>query len=157
MHADANLADEGPNTGQGNFSRAVSDGPPSLGHHIAAAAKKGKRSRSITPEGGLAAHHYNWDDDTQPTEHPLKIEPVKSEWKGFAPGRNQAHHSGYDAQSHGADTSNRDSPHAAAEYSGADVRNAYDNGLVKQEQKPAVDKPQVKRTGLKVKLKFKNG
>jgi hypothetical protein len=154
-HADANLADEGTNTGQGNSSRAVSDAPSIPGHGTARAAKKAYRSRSITPEGGLAAQHYSWDDQPEP-----KAEHVKSEWQGFqANDREQKHHTGYgDGQSDAG-------PSQAASYHAAGARDAYGNDFaaqhqpiaVKQEHTSSVDRPPTKRTGLKVKLKFKTG
>ena len=156
-HADANLADEATNTGQGNSSRAVSEAPSIPGHGTARAAKKANRSRSVTPEGGLAAQPYNWDNQPEP-----KTEPVKSEWQGFqADDRGQKHHSGYGDGQSGAGPSQT----AAASYHAAGARYADGSDFaaqhqpitVKHEHIPSVDRPAAKRTGLKVKLKFKTG
>lgn len=150
-HADANLADEGTNTGQGNSSRAVSEVPSIPGHGTARAAKKANRSRSITPEGGLAAQPYSWDNQPEP-----KAEPVKSEWQGFqADDREQKHGDGqFDAG-----PSQTASYHAAGARGadGSDFAAQHQLTTVKQEHIPSVDRPPTKRTGLKVKLKFKTG
>lgn len=161
VHADANLADEGTNTGQGYSSRAASDAPSTSGHR---GAKTGKRSRSITPEGGLAAQHFSWDDGSLPLKPEAKVGPVKSEWQGFATDRGQDHGPGYDAGLHDAGTS-QNHHHTSVPDHNTGVEDASGNGIAaeqqmtaaKQEHKPAADHPPVKRTSLKVKLKFKNG
>ena len=154
-HADANLADEATNTGQGNSSRAVSEAPSIPGHGTARAAKKANRSRSITPEGGLAAQPYSWDNQPEP-----KAEPVKSGWQGFqADDREQKHHTGYGDGQSDAGPSQTASYHAAgARYAdGSDFAAQHQPTTVKHEHIPSVDRPAAKRTGLKVKLKFKTG
>ena len=154
-HADANLADEATNTGQGNSSRAVSEAPSIPGHGTARAAKKANRSRSITPEGGLAALPYSWDKQPEP-----KTEPVKSKWQGFqADDREQKHHTGYGDGQSDAGPGQTASYHAAgARYAdGSDFAAQHQPTTVKHEHIPSVDRPAAKRTGLKVKLKCKTG
>lgn len=155
LHADANLADEGTNTGQGNSSRAVSDAPSVPGHGTARAAKQANRSRSITPEGGLAAQHYSWGDQAEP-----KAEPAKSGWQGFqADDSEQKHHTGNGDGQPDAVPSQTASHHAAGarDADGNDIAAQHQPNAVKQEHIPSVDRPPTKRTGLKVKLKFKTG
>lgn len=149
--ADANLADEGTHTGQGNSSRAVSEAPSISGRGIPATSKKVKRSRSNTPEGGLAAQHYSWDNHNGDAQ--LKSEPIKSEWQGF----------GHAQDSYAMKTE----PHQVAGTGGEDASQYANNqhvhfpaieqqaGAVKQEQNMVP--PTTKRTGLKIKLKVKNG
>ncbi|DBA85268.1 TPA: hypothetical protein ACH3X2_005964 [Trebouxia sp. C0005] len=152
---DANLADEGTNTGQGNSSRAVSDAPSVPGHGTARAAKQANRSRSITPEGGLAAQHYSWGDQAEP-----KAEPAKSGWQGFqADDSEQKHHTGNGDGQPDAVPSQTASHHAAGarDADGNDIAAQHQPNAVKQEHIPSVDRPPTKRTGLKVKLKFKTG
>lgn len=150
---DANLADEGTNTGPGLSSRAVSDGPAVSGHGGSTAGKKVKRSRSNTPEGGLAAQHYVWDNYVE-SEQP---EPVKSEWQGFPTRHAQDHH----AQRHHSESRNAAGPSSHFPDPARDVSEQH-NGVsqqqvvaAKQEQSQAVKLASTKRTGLKVKLKFK--
>ncbi len=129
--------------------------PPSVpGHGTARAAKKANRSRSITPEGGLAAQHYSWDDQPEP-----KAEPVKSEWQGFQTDREQKHHTGYGDGQSDAGPSQTASYHAAGarDADGSDIAAQHQPIAVKQEHITSVDRPPTKRTGLKVKLKFKTG
>ena len=83
--ADANLADEETDTGQDGSSRGVSEAasvpaPYSFGRP----AKKSKRSRSITPEGGLKQQHYGQHPYEQTGQGPAKPEPKEQPWQGFA-------------------------------------------------------------------------
>ena len=84
--ADANLADEETQTGQDGSSRAASEAasvpaPSSFGRP----AKTSKRSRSITPEGGLKQQHYAQHQYSSATGHGTeKLEPEHAPWQGFA-------------------------------------------------------------------------
>ena len=147
---DANLADEGTNTGPGLSSRAASDGPSVSGHGRTTAGKKVKRSRSNTPEGGLAAQHYVWDDHIE-SEQP---EPVKSEWQGFPTSQDQ--HAPHHSESHDAAAASSLFPgptHDVSEqHPGVSEQQVV---AARQEQSQVVNLASTKRTGLKVKLKFK--
>lgn len=149
---DANLADEGTNTGPGLSSRAVSEGPSVSGRGEAAASKKVKRSRSNTPEGGLAAQHYVWDDLIE-TEQP---QPVKSEWQGFPTRHAQDHNAPHHSESHGAAGASGLLPGSAhdanEQHNGASEQHVV---TARQEQNQVANLSSTKRTGLKVKLKFK--
>ena len=147
--ADANLADEGTNTGPGLSSRAVSEGPSVSGRREAAASKKVKRSRSNTPEGGLAAQHYVWDDHVK-SEQP---EPVKSEWQGFPTQDHHAPHHSESQDAAGASELLSGPTHDANEqHIGASEQHVV---AARQEQNQVVNLSSTKRTGLKVKLKFR--
>lgn len=77
------------NTGQEGSSRAVSEAasvpaPSSTGKP----SKKSKRSRSITPEGGLVQQQYTRRQLTdlshdQSEDNPTKAEPPEAQWQGF--------------------------------------------------------------------------
>ena len=148
-HADANLADEDTQTGQGNSSRAASDAPASSGHGLAKATKRVKRSRSVTPEGGLAAYQQNWSDFDS-GQAVLKTEPVKSEWQGFATSRNDDPGASQAEPAYNA--TGVPSMHAAAAASNGKLGPSSSHAV--QELQPD-DKSQIKPTRLKVKLKFK--
>ena len=149
MHADANLADEDTQTGQGDSSRAASDAHASSGHGVAKATKRVKRSRSVTPEGGLAAHQHNWSDldSGQPV---LKTEPVKSEWQGFATSRNDDPGASHAEPAYNA--TGAPSWHATTIAPNSKVESSSSHAV--QDMQPD-DKSQMKPTRLKVKLKFK--
>lgn len=75
----------GTNTGQEGSSRAESEVAPSS---TSKPVKKGKRSRSITPEGGLMQHPYaqrhpSNDSHVHLRENPTKAEPPDTQWQGF--------------------------------------------------------------------------
>ena len=130
--ADANLADEGTHTGQGTSSRTVSDGPSRSGHDVAAANKRVKRPRSKTPEGGLSAHQYVWDD---PDQMQPKLEP--RDWQGFATGNVQGL----------TESADDEKPHNSHKFLAERTQGQSQSNQVSTK----------KRTGLKVKLNFKNG
>ena len=152
--ADANLADEGTHTGQGNSSRAVSEAPSISGQGIPAASKKVKRSRSNTPEGGFAAQHYSWDNHNEGAQP--KFEPSKSEWQGFESGHAQDPHAMKAEPQNAAGTHGEDSSQFANNQHVQYPASEQHMEAVKQEQNMA-DPPSTKRTGLKIKLKFKPG
>ena len=126
------------------------------GPGAAAASKKVKRSRSNTPEGGLAAQHYIWDDHNE-GEQP-GTEPVKSEWQGFTTRHGQDHHAPPHPESHGAAGASGHFPGLV--HDGNEQRHGVSEQqavAAKQEQNQAVNLSSTKRTGLKIKLKFKSG
>lgn len=137
-------------------SRAVSEGPSISGHGITAVSKRVKRSRSNTPEGGLAAQQSVWHDPSD-GEQP-RTEPVKSEWQGFTTRHAQDDHALHRSGLHdaaGASTGFAGPAHPVNEQdSGALEQQAV---AAKQEQTQVVNLVSTKRTGLKVKLKFKSG
>ena len=94
--ADANLAEE-TNTGQDGSSRAVSEAAsvPALSSF----GRQSKRSRSITPEGGLMQHqhaqgrHTNVKHEQGDREY-TQGEEEQPQWQGFAQQDKVADHKG---------------------------------------------------------------
>lgn len=136
-------------------SRAVSEGPSVSGHDRAAASKKVKRSRSNTPVGGLPAQHYVWDDHIerqQPTTG-----PVKTEWQSTLTGHAQDHHAPHPSASYAAAGASSQLLHLTHDVNEQPNRALEQQmATAKQEQNQVVNLTSTKRTGLKVKLKFKS-
>ena len=137
------------------MSSRASEGPSISGRGITVAGKRVKRSRSNTPEGGLAAQQYDWDD---PTDEGLKTEPVKSEWQGFTTRHAQDHQGPHPSDPHDAAGTSDGfaglTPNVNGQHTGASEHRV---AAVKQEHSQVVNVSSKKRTGLKVKLKFKSG
>lgn len=136
-------------------SRAASEGPSISGHGGAAASKKVKRSRSNTPVGGLPAQHYVWDDHSGRQQR--RTELVKTEWQSASTGHAQDHHAPDRSASHDAAGASSQLPHLTHDVNEQPNR-ALEQQMptAKQEENQVVNMTSTKRTGLKVKLKFKS-